>query len=258
MIQTNLRLLFLIIILSMGNLDLRAQYLNRDSTNRIFMINLSYGGYQPGGDMSDRFGFTNIAGGEIGYKFRAGIYISGGMHFMFGSDVREELHMDNLKYNGQTILNFNGSPAEIRTWQRGYTIPVRVGWIFPRLDPFQANSNSGPYIELGTQFIQHKIRVEDIGNQVPSLNKIFKPGYDRLTNGMGIMQSIGYRYFATNKLVNFFIAMEFMQNFTESRRDVQYDVAEWNPAPRKDFLIGIRGGWSIPIYRMTKSTYFYF
>lgn len=237
---------------------LKAQFLNPDSADRIFLINLCYGGYQPGGDMAQRFGFTNITGGEVGYKFKNGLYMTGGMMFLFGRDVHEPNHMDNLKYNGSIILNFNGSPAEIRTWERGYTVPVRVGWIFPRLDPFRANANSGPFLEIGAQFIQHKIRIEDIGNQVPSLARVFRPGYDRLTNGIGMMQSVGYRYYSTGKLINFFVSLDLMQNFTESRRDVQYDVNNWNPKPRTDILAGFRVGWTIPIYRVSKSTFYYF
>jgi len=250
------KIIIIFILLVSGSL--KAQFLDKDSSDRIILINIGYGAYQTGGHMADRFGFTNLAGGELGYKFRNQLYFTGGMFFLFGADVREENHMNNLRYNGQTILNINGNPAEIRTWERGYIIPLRVGRIFPRLDPFRANANSGPYLEMGMQFIQHKIRIEDIGNVVPSLAPVFKVGYDRLSNGVGILQSAGYRYFATDKLINFFIAVDFMQHFTEERRDVQYDVADWQVRKRTDLMFGIRAGWTVPIYRMRKGNYFIF
>ena len=235
-----------------------AQFLNPDSAHQMVIFNLGYHGCQPGGDLANRFGFTNLIGGEMGIKLRNNWFITGGGYFLFGGQVKEMGHLDNLKFNGRTILNVSGSPAEIRVWERGYTIPLRIGKIFPRLDPFKLNRNSGPYFEIGTQFIQHKIRVEDVGNQVPALSKSFRPGYDRLTNGIGVMQSLGYRIFSTSKLINCFIALDIMTNFTEERRDVQYDVPNWKTAKRTDILAGFRVGWTIPIYKVTSSTVYYY
>jgi hypothetical protein len=235
-----------------------AQFLNPDSSHQMVIFNLGYHACQPGGDLSSRFGFTNLIGGEMGMKLKNNWFFTAGGYFLFGGNVKEAGHMDNLKYNGRTILNVNGSPAEIRVWERGYTIPVRIGKIFPRLDPFKLNRNSGPFVEVGTQFIQHKIRIEDVGNQVPALSASFRPGYDRLTNGIGVMQSVGYRIFSTSKLINCFIAFDFMTNFTGERRDIQYDVPDWTPKKRTDLLVGIRAGWTIPIYKVTSSTVYYY
>jgi hypothetical protein len=235
-----------------------AQFLNPDSAHQIVLFNLGYQGTQPYGDMAERFGYTNLVGGEVGLKLRNNWFFTGGMYFLFGSEVKESGHMDNLRYNGRTILNITGSPAEIRVWERGYTVPVRIGKIFPRLDPFQLNANSGPFFEIGTQFIQHKIRVEDIGNQVPALSESFKPGYDRLVNGIGIMQSLGYRVFSTSKLINFYVAVDCMTNFTGERRSVQYDRPDWKPVSRTDILAGVRVGWTIPIYKVNSSTVYYY
>lgn len=237
---------------------LTAQMLNPDSTHQIVLFNLGYQGCIPGGDMADRFGFTNLTGAEVGLKLRNNWYATGGIYFLFGAQVKEPGHMDNIRYNGRTILNINGSPAEIREWERGYTVPLRIGKIFSRLDPFRLNPNSGPYLEAGVQFIQHKIRIEDIGNQVPALAPVFRPGYDRLVNGFGVMQSIGYRVFSTSKYVNFYIALDVMTHFTGERRDVQYDIPDWKPRNRTDILTGVRLGWTIPIYKVTSSTIYYY
>lgn len=234
------------------------QFLNPDSSNQIVLINLGYQGGIPMGDLANRFGYTNLTGGEVGLKLRNNWFFTGGMYFLFGAEVKEPGHLDNLRFNGRTILNISGSPAEIRIWERGYTVPIRLGKIFPRLDPFQVNANSGPFFEIGTQFIQHKIRVEDIGNQVPALASVFRPGYDRLVNGIGVMQSLGYRVFSTSKLINFYVALDLMTNFTAERRDIQYDVPSWQPANRTDILAGFRIGWTIPIYKVSSSTVYYY
>jgi hypothetical protein len=238
--------------------SLQGQILQQDSSDNIFLINIGYGGYQPGGDLSTRFGYTNLAGGEIGYQFKSNFYFTGGMYFLFGGVVKEPNHLINLRYDGFTILNYNGQPAEIRVWERGYTVPLRVGWVLPRFDPFRANANSGPYIETGVQFIQHKIRIENVGNLVPSLSSQYLKGYDRLTNGIGVMQSVGYRYYSLNKLINFFVAVDIMENFTENRRDFQYDQEKVENKKRLDLMMGFRAGWTIPLYQINKSSIFYY
>jgi hypothetical protein len=72
------------------------------------------------------------------------------------------------------------------------------------------------------------------------------------------MQSLGYRIFSTSKLINCFIALDIMTNFTEERRDFQYDVPNWKTAKRTDILAGFRVGWTIPIYKVTSSTVYYY
>ena len=221
----------------------------QDSTISFGWVSLGYIGSGPGGDLDDRFGFTSHLMIEAGYKLQNNFYLTSGVEFLFGNRINELVAQGVTSYNGglQQAIGADGRWYDITMFQRGFVVPVRVGKVFPFVKTH--NQNSGLFIEAGAQFIQHKIRIQPIGDNVPQLADEFIPGYDRLTNGIGVTEAIGYRYHSNRKFINFQIGIHLSQNFTQSRRDWNYDYGFKDTRNRVDMLNGIRFGWIFPIYQ---------
>lgn len=233
-----------------------------DSSITFGLISLTYSGTLPGGDLDERFGYTNLIGGEIGVKFHNNFFLSGGPKFLFGNRVKEYVAANVTYLLGDpageyqiAVIGNDGLFKEVRFFERGIVIPVTAGYIFGGL--FGANPNSGPYIEAGGQWMQHKVRIEVIGD-APSLAADMRKGYDRLTQGFGATEGIGYRYYSNNRLLNFQVGLTFSQNFTKGRRDIQYDTGEPYTGSRLDMLYGIKVGWSWLIYNQAPDRIYYY
>jgi hypothetical protein len=234
----------------------------QDSAITMGHLSIVYTGSAPGGDFAKRFGFTNQIGGEGGVKLTNNFYGSIGVKFLFGNDIRESVAGNVVQLIGsdstgyQTMaLGSDGRFYSVRYFERGIVVPLIIGKIF-RLGP--RNHNSGLYVEVGGQFIQHKISINAIGDNVPYLAKPYLKGYDRLTNGIGVLQGIGYRHFSTNRFTNFFIGLEASQNFTKNRRDLNFDTGVKDDSPRLDLLFGAKVGWTFPIYKSAPAKEYYY
>jgi len=234
----------------------------QDSTITVPYLSLGYIGSSPGGDLDERFGYTGQLFVEAGLKHKSNFYITGGVEFVFGNRINEPIASAVTSLNGSEATGFaiqaigtDGRWYNIRLFQRGWMVPVRVGKLFPIIK--KHNNNSGLFVEAGAQFIQHKVKIDVIGGSVAQLSNELIPGYDRLTNGFGITEGIGYRYFSDRRLINFQIGFQFSQNFTASRRDFNFDYGFKDTRNRMDLLSGFRVGWVFPIYESVDTRAYY-
>src|SRR5690606_34872644 len=107
-------------------------------------------------------------------------------------------------------------------------------------------------------FFQHKIDFEVDETVVPQLNKDYKKGYDRLTNGFMITQFVGYAFFDAKKRINLYAGFEFSQAFTQNRRPWNFDQFLQDDTKRVDLLSGFRIGWILPLYPKSTEQFFYY
>ena len=235
---------------------LQAQKNVRDSAAAgITMINLEYNGSLPGRDMADRFGFTSGIGGGIGYKFKSNVYLTVGARFLFGETVKEDSILRAITTaGGLIVIADNGNLAEVQLQERGWVIPFAVGKIFP-LNP--ANQNSGLYAEIGGQFIEHRIAIRTPDLEPAALSPTHKKGYDRLSNGFGLRQGLGYRFFDKRNYLNFAIGLELSQNFTRNRRSINIDTGLRDDRSRIDLLGGLTATWTLPLYAKAAKRIYY-
>ncbi|MFM2375833.1 MAG: hypothetical protein RLZZ165_930 [Bacteroidota bacterium] len=162
----------------------------RDSAITMGQLSIVYSPSVPGGDLAKRFGFTHQLGMDGGIQLANGFYGTAGIRFLFGNQLKEVVAGNVVQAIGsdstgyQTMaLGADGRFYSVRFFERGFVIPFVAGKIFVL---GSKNLNSGIYVELGGQFIQHKVSIHAIGDNVPYLSKPYLKGYDRLTNGFGL------------------------------------------------------------------------
>ncbi len=224
----------------------------KDSSIYTPFVGVSYGYYFPAGDMKNRFG--NNSALQLNVDFKTKKYWTFGLNgsYLFGKDIKENL-FDRIASPEGYIINSNGEIADVRVYERGFTIAATAGRLLALKKP---NPNSGLLFTVGVGFMQHKIRIETIGNNVPQLSKEYKKGYDRLSNGVLLSENLGYLYLSNNRLVNFYIGIECMQAFTKSRRSYDYDLMKQDNTKRIDILYGGKLMWILPLYKKAPQNYY--
>ncbi|MBX3101951.1 MAG: hypothetical protein KF690_05540 [Bacteroidetes bacterium] len=248
-----------------------AQVSMADSSISFITVGPCFQAYMPGGDLASRFGYHSGLGIFAGYKHKSNWYANVGWQFLVGSDVREQDMLNHLGYlyswtdgdgNTRTVggwIDGNGDIIYPGMNMRGFAIPLRIGHIFHQLHLGKQNPNCGVFLEGGIQFIQHKIKIEvPAYAQMPYLSKDMLKGYDRLTNGLGGVASIGYQYYGNRRFLNFFISADFAYNVTKSRRSWDYDTGLQDTDTRQDITWGARLGWVLPLYNVAPEKYYYY
>lgn len=243
------------ILLASWGQSLHAQESIQDSAIQLIGLDLSYHGLIPGGDMRDRYGFNSQVGGELIFKGRHNFYLTAGCYFLFSDSVAQPGVLDPLLIPGGFIIGDNGLLSSVGIMQRGFVVPLAIGKIIPVIKSH--NPNSGLYVELGAQFIQHKIHLRAIDERVSLLSGEYRKGYDQMANGIGIREMIGYRYFGKGGNVNFAAGFVFSQNFTGNRRTTHFIDGTTDHAPRLDLLSGFRVSWTYAFYRRSPNEVYF-
>lgn len=234
--------------------QLHAQSSMKDSSINAVLVGVSAGIFLPEGDMADRFGTCYAVGLSVGLKRKNNwIYSLVGDYFFSGNVYDYDLLTDILTSDGH-IIGDDGKFAEVRLYERGYNITLNAAKLITIGKP---NNNSGFLIQAGFGFMQHKIRIETIGNSVPYLNKEYKKGYDKLTNGLALHQFFGYQLLGNKRLINFYAGFDFTEAFTQNRRSFDYDDLRYDATKRTDILLGFKLGWILPLYKQAPSTFYY-
>lgn len=227
-------------------IDSAAQYDVKDST--IFSPNFSFhfGWQWPSGDMEERFGSNGVAGASFNIKTRKNFLYGVDFSYLFGTRVKEPGLLQNLYTEAGEIIDNEGQIAPVIIQERGYTAMANVGKIFNWFGP---NPNSGVIVKAGLGFMQHKIRIEHQENVINQLEGDYLKGYDRLTNGIAFSQFVGYYYMSNSRLANFYLGVEFVQGYTQGRRDYNFDTRTTDDSKRRDMLNGFKFGWIVPLYK---------
>lgn len=231
--------------------EVKAQVSVKDSSVYVSIVGLGYGYYLSSGDMVSRFGNNSAVSLNVDFKLKNYWMFGINGSYLFGNKIKESL-FDSIS-KGNYIVNSEGDLADVRTFERGFTVSATVG----RMIALTAKRpNCGLIIQAGIGFIQHKIRIEVIGNDVPQLSKEYKKGYDRLSNGLLLSQNLGYLFLSNNHLANFYVGLECMEGFTQSRRSFDYDKMQRDTKKRLDILYGAKIAWILPLYKRAPKEFY--
>lgn len=249
-------LLFLLpAVVSFGIGDLKSQSI-QDSCIRVYPIAFGYAYQVPGGDLSTRFGENSNIALRTGIKTAKNWQFDVHGSFIFGNNVKNKRQLlSHLRTSNGRILTANGNDATLSFFQRGFSVSLQAGKVFPVSD---YNPNSGFLLKAGIGFLQHNIRIQVEENNVPQLQNDRTDYYDRRASGPMLHEFIGYQHFANNELANFFLGIELMQGFTRDRRSYNADDMSDRIQDRMDLLYGIRGGVMLPLYRQEADEDYYY
>ena len=212
-----------------------------DSLSSGILVSANYGWGLPGADLANRFGAHFALGGSIAYLTKRKFHFSLNYALIFGNEVKEDV-LSNLRTVEGGIIGRDMQFASIFLRERGHHIHLNGAYFF-RL----GRGHSGFLVGGGVGYLQHKIRVVDDFDSVVQVAGSYRNGYDRLSSGVGLNQSLTYLYLARDKLVNFYIDLQVIEAFTKDRRGINYNQSPLI-AERTDLLATIRVGWIIPIY----------
>ncbi len=252
-------LVFLLLLLSPALL--RAQQdadlfgpMSGGTTRQAFLIGVQ-GGYDiPFGDMAKRFGNSFRVGGSLQYRLKNNWQFGVKGDFLFGTQIREDSLLGNLRDVSGFYLNDDGQRTGMEIAERGYTLGLTAG----KMIPFSKNQpNRGLLLQLTAGFIQHKVFYFNLQDNFAQLRDEYKKGYDRLTNGIFVEPYIGYQHFSESGLVNFHLGISSTFGFTAGRRDWQLDLARPYTESRLDGLFGFRAGWYFAVYSRKSADVYY-
>jgi len=228
-----------------------------DTTLSIPMFYATYAYQFPAGDMKDRFGNNSVIGGGFQWKTNKNWLWGAEYLYLFGSNVKvKDQIMANIKTTDGDIISMAGNFTSFRESERGYHLSAKVGKIFSIFSP---NPNSGFYLTGGAGYLEHKIKIDVVQNNVPQLIGDYKKGYDRLAGGFCLNETIGYVYLSNTRLLNFFAGIEFSQAWTKPLRDVNFDTGDPDPVQKRyDAFTGIKFTWIIPLFKRQPEKYYYY
>jgi hypothetical protein len=246
--------LLLIIALFLSVSASMAQVNIRDSSIFTPLIYATYGYQFPGGDLAAQFGGNSSIGGGFMLKTKHNWLIGVEGNFMFGQTVKNsDSLLRNISTSEGFIIDANGYYADMVYYERGYNFLFKFGKVISVLAP---NPNCGFTLLAGAGYIQDKIRISSTGNPVPQIDGDYKKGYDRLNGGMAVTGSIGYLYLSNTRLLNFSVAFEFMQAWTNPYRERDFDTGMKDTRKLSSQFYTARVAWYIPLYRRAPKEFY--
>lgn len=223
--------------------------------NNALIISPYYIAQLPFADMGERFGFSNQVGLTFMYKMKKNWMIGAEGGFIFGTKLRENYVLDRISNaNGQFVGQTNDL-ITIRPNMLGGMLKLQVGKIIPFSVKYP---DAGLLLITGFGFLQHKISINVRENILPQLDKTYRKGYDRMSNGPALSQFIGGIFMERRKMYSFYGGVQFDVGFTQNRRNYDfYEMQKLNDK-RIDFMIGFKLGWILPIFLQASEKEYYY
>lgn len=223
------------------------------------MFYATYSFQLPGGDLSRLYGGNSSIGGGFQYKLRSNWIIGAEGNYLFGGTVKNPDSLIKMISTSQgLIIDENGYMAGLVYYEKGFSIYGKFGKIFPVYPTLAPNRNCGITVMMGGGYIQDWINIHNPDGTTPQINGDYGKGYDRLNSGIAVNASLGYLFMSNSRLLNFYLGFEFVQSWTKSRRQFDFDRMAYDNTSYSSQFYGFKVSWFIPIYaRKPKDFYYY-
>jgi len=225
---------------------------SKPSDGRIIDFGVGMGLNLPLGELNKRYGSNlnfSIGGDYITSK---NWVINGEFIFLFSDNVKEDV-LAPLRTASGTLLGDDEQAADIIFKERGLYLGLGVG----KLIPFSNDSRSGIKLVLNGGILQHQIKFSDERNSLAQIRAGRYVGYDRLTRGFALKETVAYKHLSKDRRLNFEFGLDFVQGFTSEVRAFNYDTGLATIGKRIDILIGARLTWNLPFYKGSMETIYY-
>lgn len=232
--------------------QVKAQDEAKPNPGSIISFNIGLGGNIPLADLKNRYGNNLSFSLGSAYITKNNWIINGDFFYFYGENVKEDVLFPLRTKNGD-ILGDDNQLAEVFGSEVGFFVGVGVGKLFP----FSPSSRSGLKVSLQGGILQHQIKFSDQRNSVAQIRAGRDLGYDRLSRGFSLKQTVAYKHLSNNKRLNFEFALDFIQGFTSEVRAINFDTGLPTMKDRLDMLIGARIVWVLPFYNGTETTIYY-
>ncbi len=238
--------LILVVALIIFSGTLRAQPVQGPApapgSGSFLLLRVGGGFYLTGADLAK--GFPQFASLPVGLYYKSGSNITVGINHMpfWGNKVKySNLFGDVLGPSGE-ILDQNGFPTIIRYYMRGNATTLTAGKLFGGKP-----GKPGQFeVALGAGFMQHYVKMQFDAGRTPQLEGQYTKGYDRLTNGLQLVQHFRWHYL-NPETISLFAGLDVAQGFTKNRRS--WNFSDYGPdnSLHFDFYTGISAGIIIPL-----------
>lgn len=235
------------------SLPAAAQINLKDSIVKASIINVDLGMGLPAADLADRFGAHALVGIGYQYKFENNVLFGGSAHYIFGNTVKDSTLIDNLRNDAGYVIGIDGFLYTPILGEQGFDFSLQIGHITQLL---AVNPNSGITWLAGLGLLEHNISMVVDESYVPQLNKEYKKGYDRLSNGFMLNQYIGYYLFSNKNYVNFRAGFEMQEAFTKNRRGYNFDTQQIDDEVHFDVIINFKLSWNLTIFEKPKRRFY--
>ncbi len=209
----------------------------------------------PLADMADRFGNSFTLGGGFLYKSRKNTFAQVFCEFIMGSNVKQVDMYRNVGYSDLQLYDYNGNLRDLQLSELGLNIGIGVGKTI-LLNPSKSLDN-GINFMTSLSLLQHRINHDDPDRVLIQAIGPYAKGYDYLTNGLCINQSIQYIHFSRKSLANFSAGINARFGFTKNRRSINYATGLQDDRLRTDILIGLQLKWIIPLFKNVESDVYF-
>ena len=136
-----------------------------------YLFDVQYGVQSPKGDLAERFGWNSTLNFGARYKFESGWTAGFKYNWMFGNNVNETGMFDSILGPTGEIIDKDGRFSVIRLNQRGHTLTMNGGRLFPIL---KNNKNSGILLDVGFGFMLHRIDIFASSLTVPQITEDYE------------------------------------------------------------------------------------
>lgn len=208
----------------------------------FLLLRVGGGFYLTGADLAK--GFPQFASLPAGLYYKSGKNLTLGVNYtpFWGNKVSyTNLFGDMLGPSGE-ILDQNGFPTIIRYYMRGNSTTFTVG----KLIGGRPGKPGKFEIALGAGFMQHYVKMKFDAGRTPQLEGQYAQGYDRLTNGLQLVQHFRWHYL-NPETISLFAGLDISQGFTQNRRS--WNFGDFGPDKSRhfDFYTGLSAGIIIPL-----------
>ncbi len=233
-----------------------AQRSMSDTVVSSVLFSANYALQFPKADLALQYGMNSAVGASVGYKTDKNWIWSANGNFIFGDRVngRTELLAQISTAEGE-IIDGNGTFTSLSLFERGFHLQAKASKLFSFSFP---NPNSGIYVGAGIGYLAHHIRIETQFGTAPQIMGDYAKGYDRLRGGFAHSLEAGYLIMSNSRVLNFSLGFEFIQAFTQSLREYQFDLMGPDSKKYTDQYYGIKVCWIIPAYKRAPQKYYYY